>query len=403
MLLRSTAPSPTRAALGWPYPPFQIPAPIMAAWDARAAGGRRQDEWRRTFASYAQLYPQQAAEFERRLRGQLPRSWTGTIEATLAAALAKGETVATRKASQLALEALTAAVPELLGGSADLTGSNLTKTSATAPLRTDGEFSFGRYINYGVREFGMSAIANGIALHGGYIPYVGTFLTFSDYSRNALRMAALMKLRVAFVFTHDSIGLGEDGPTHQSVEHAASLRLIPGMDLWRPCDTVESAVAWAAALERKEGPTSLLLTRQNVPFQKRDAHTVSAIRRGGYVLADAQEPKAVIVATGSEVQLAVGAKQKLAEEGISVRVVSMPCTSTFDRQPPMYRDVVLIPTLPKVAVEAGVSDTWRKYVGLEGAVVGIDRYGESAPGAKLFEHFGFTVDNVVKAVKSVLK
>jgi transketolase len=254
-----------------------------------------------------------------------------------------------------------------------------------------------------VREFGMSAVMNGLALHGGIIPYGGTFLTFSDYSRNALRMAALMKIRSIFVFTHDSIGLGEDGPTHQSVEHAAALRLIPGMDVWRPCDPVEAAVAWMAAIERKDGPTSLLFTRQNVPFQKRDAHTVSAIRRGGYVLADAQEPKAVIVATGSEVQLAMGAKQKLAEEGISVRVVSMPCTSTFDRQPPMYRDVVLIPTLPKVAVEAGVSDYWRKYVGLEGAVVGIDRYGESAPGAKLFEYFGFTVDNVVKAVKSILK
>jgi len=244
---------------------------------------------------------------------------------------------------------------------------------------------------------------NGLALHGGIIPYGGTFLTFSDYSRNALRMAALMKIRSIFVFTHDSIGLGEDGPTHQSIEHAAALRLIPGMDVWRPCDPVEAALAWMAAIERKDGPTSLLFTRQSVPFQKRDAHTVSAIRRGGYVLADAQEPKVIILATGSEVQLALGAKQKLAEEGIPVRVVSMPCTSTFDRQPPMYRDVVLIPTLPKVAVEAGVSDYWRKYVGPEGAVVGIDRYGESAPGAKLFEHFGFTVENVVNAVRSVLK
>jgi len=249
----------------------------------------------------------------------------------------------------------------------------------------------------------MSAVMNGIALHGGLIPYGGTFLTFSDYSRNALRMAALMKIRSIFVFTHDSIGLGEDGPTHQSVEHAAALRIIPGMDVWRPCDTVESAVAWIAALERKNGPSSLLFTRQSVPFQKRDPHTVSAIRRGGYILADAQDPKAVIVATGSEVQLALGAKQKLGEEGVAVRVVSMPCTSVFDAQPPMYRDVVLIPTLPKVAVEAGVSDFWRKYVGLDGAVVGIDRYGESAPGAKLFQHFGFTVENVVKAVKGVLK
>jgi transketolase len=261
----------------------------------------------------------------------------------------------------------------------------------------------GSYIFYGVREFGMSAVMNGIALHGGLIPYGGTFLTFSDYSRNALRMAALMRIRSIFVFTHDSIGLGEDGPTHQSIEHAAALRAIPGMDVWRPCDTVESALSWIAAVERGDGPSSLLFTRQNVPFQKRDAHTVTAIRRGGYILADAHEPKAVIVATGSEVHLAIAAKEKLAAEGVAVRVVSMPCTSVFDRQPPMYRDVVLIPTLPKVAVEAGVSDFWRKYVGLDGAVVGIDRYGESAPGAKLFEHFGFTADNVVKAVKSVLK
>jgi transketolase len=253
-----------------------------------------------------------------------------------------------------------------------------------------------------VREFGMSAIMNGLALHGALIPYGGTFLTFSDYSRNALRMAAMMKLRSIFVFTHDSIGLGEDGPTHQSVEHAAALRLIPGMDVWRPCDSVESAAAWIAAIERTDGPTALLFTRQNVPFQNRDAHAIAAIWRGGYVLSDAQEPKAVIVATGSEVQLAIGAQRELAKEGIPVRVVSMPCTSVFDRQPPMYRDAVLIPTLRKVAVEAGVSDYWRKYVGLEGAVVGIDRYGESAPGGKLFEYFGFTVEKVVKAVKSVL-
>jgi transketolase len=249
----------------------------------------------------------------------------------------------------------------------------------------------------------MSAVMNGIALHGGYIPYGGTFLTFSDYARNAVRLACLMNQRVILVYTHDSIGLGEDGPTHQPVEHASTLRLIPGMDVWRPCDTVEAAVAWIAAVERKDGPSSLLFTRQNVPFHKRDPHIVSAIRRGGYILADAQAPKAVIVATGSEVQLAVAAKQKLAEDGIAVRVVSMPCTSLFDRQPPMYRDVVLIPTLPKVAVEAGISDFWRKYVGLEGAVVGLDRYGESAPGAMLLEYFGFTTDRVVKAVKSVLK
>jgi transketolase len=288
----------------------------------------------------------------------------------------------------------------LVGGSADLTGSNLTQWSGSKTIGRDGG---GNYLFYGVREFGMSAVMNGLALHGGVIPYGGTFLTFSDYSRNALRMAALMRIRSIFVFTHDSIGLGEDGPTHQSIEHAAALRAIPNMDVWRPCDPVESAAAWIAAIERGDGPSSLLFTRQAVPFQMRDAQSVAAIRRGGYILADAHEPKAVIVATGSEVQLAVSAKQKLAEEGVAVRVVSMPCTSVFDRQTPMYRDVVLIPTLPKVAVEAGVSDYWRKYVGLDGAVVGIDRYGESAPGPKLFEYFGFTTDNVVKAVKSVLK
>ena len=313
----------------------------------------------------------------------------------------KAETIATRKASQNAIEGLAPVLPEFLGGSADLTGSNLTLWSASKVL---GKTGGGNYIHYGVREFGMSAVMNGLALHGGIIPYGGTFLTFSDYSRNALRMAALMKIRSIFVFTHDSIGLGEDGPTHQSVEHAAALRLIPNLDVWRPCDTVESAAAWIAAVERSDGPAALLFTRQNVPFQKRDAHTVTAIRRGGYVLAGragARRPSSS--PPDRRFSWPLGAKRKLAEEGVSVRVVSMPCTSLFDRQPPMYRDVVLIPTLPKIAVEAGVSDFWRKYVGLEGAVVGIDRYGESAPGAKLFEHFGFTVDNVVKAVKSVLK
>jgi len=333
------------------------------------------------------------------MAGELPALWKDHCTAFLEKINAKAETVATRKASQSTLEGLAPTLPELIGGSADLTGSNLTLWSGSKPVGREGG---GNYIYYGVREFGMSAIMNGLALHGGIIPYGGTFLTFSDYSRNALRMAALMRIRTIFVFTHDSIGLGEDGPTHQSVEHAATLRLIPGMDVWRPCDTVESAAAWIAAIERGDGPTSLLFTRQNVPFQKRDAHTIAAIRRGGYVLSDAQEPKAVIIAAGSEVQLALDAKKKLGEEGVAVRVVSMPCTAVFDRQPPMYKDIVLIPTLPRVAVEAGVSDYWRKYVGLEGAVVGIDRYGESAPGAKLFEYFGFTVDNVVKAVKSVL-
>jgi len=390
----------TRIAIGWNYPPFEVPRHVYEGWDAKKRGAELERSWNEKLAGYAKAHPQLAAEFRRRMAGELPSIWSAHCAGLLEAVNAKAEAIATRKASQNTIEGLAPILSELVGGSADLAGSNLTLWSGSKAV---GKSGGGNYIYYGVREFGMSAVMNGLALHGGIIPYGGTFLTFSDYSRNALRMAALMKLRSIFVFTHDSIGLGEDGPTHQSVEHAAALRLIPNLDVWRPCDTVESAVAWIAAVERMDGPAALLFTRQNVPFQKRDAHTVSAIRRGGYVLADAQEPKAVIVATGSEVQLALGAKQKLAEEGISIRVVSMPCTSVFDRQPPMYKDVVLIPTLPKVAVEAGVADTWRKYVGLDGAVVGIDRYGESAPGAKLFEYFGFTVGNVVSAVRSVLK
>jgi transketolase len=389
----------TRDAIGWPYPPFEVPREIYEAWDARERGATLERAWEEKFAAYEKAHPQLAREFRRRQAGKLPGDWKDRCAVLLDKIGSKAESIATRKASQNALEGLAAVLPELVGGSADLTGSNLTQWSGS---KTVGREGGGNYIYYGVREFGMSAIMNGLALHGALIPYGGTFLTFSDYSRNALRMAALMKVRSIFVFTHDSIGLGEDGPTHQSVEHAAALRLIPGMDVWRPCDSVESAAAWIAAIERTDGPTALLFTRQNVPFQKRDAHTIAAIRRGGYIISDAQDPKAVIVATGSEVQLAIGAKQELAKEGIPVRVVSMPCTSAFDRQPPMYRDAVLIPTLRRVAVEAGVSDYWRKYVGLEGAVVGIDRYGESAPGGKLFEYFGFTVERVVKAVKSVL-
>jgi transketolase len=389
----------TRAAIGWRYPPFEVPQHIYDGWDAKKRGAALERAWNDKFAAYEKAQPELAREFRRRVTGELPANWSTHCQVLLEKIIAKAESIATRKASQNAIEGLAPVLPEWVGGSADLTGSNLTLWSGSKPVGREGG---GNYIYYGVREFGMSAVMNGLALHGGIIPYGGTFLTFSDYSRNALRMAALMKIRSIFVFTHDSIGLGEDGPTHQSIEHAAALRLIPGMDVWRPCDTVESAAAWIAAIERKDGPTSLLFTRQNVPFQKRDAHTITAIRRGAYVLSDTQEPKAVLIATGSEVQLAMGAKQKLAEEGVAVRVVSMPCTSVFDRQPPMYRDIVLIPTLPRVAVEAGVSDYWRKYVGLEGAVVGIDRYGESAPGPKLFEYFGFTVENVVKAVKSVL-
>jgi transketolase len=390
----------TREAIGWHHPAFEVPRHVYEGWDARGRGAALERTWEGKFAAYEKAHPAQAREFQRRMAGRLPDAWSAHCRGLLERTAARAESIATRKASQNAIEGLATILPELVGGSADLTGSNLTQWSGSKTIGRDGG---GNYLFYGVREFGMSAVMNGLALHGGVIPYGGTFLTFSDYSRNALRMAALMRIRSIFVFTHDSIGLGEDGPTHQSIEHAAALRAIPNMEVWRPCDPVESAAAWIAAIERGDGPSSLLFTRQAVPFQMRDAQSVAAIRRGGYILADAHEPKAVIVATGSEVQLAVSAKQKLAEEGVAVRVVSMPCTSVFDRQTPMYRDVVLIPTLPKVAVEAGVSDYWRKYVGLDGAVVGIDRYGESAPGPKLFEYFGFTTDNVVKAVKSVLK
>jgi transketolase len=330
----------------------------------------------------------------------LPAAFAEAGAALIRAQAAKAESVATRKASQQALEALAPTLPELIGGAADLTGSVLTNWSGS---RTVTAGTPGNYIYFGVREFAMSAIANGLALHGGFIPYVGTFLTFSDYARNALRLAALMKLRTIFVYTHDSIGLGEDGPTHQPIEHAAALRLIPGMELWRPCDTVESAVAWIRAIERADGPTCLLFTRQGVPFQRRDEAQIEAIRRGGYVLADWPDERtarrAVIIATGSEVALAIGAREALAAEGFAVRVVSLPCTSVFDRQDDAYRERVLPAGVVRVAVEAGVSDYWRKYVGLEGAVVGIDTFGESAPAGALFKHFGFTVENLVATVK----
>jgi transketolase len=341
------------------------------------------------------------------MSGTLPTDFAAMADAFIAAQSAKGESIATRKASQQAIEALAPRLPELIGGSADLTGSVFTNWSGTVVATAT---TSGNYVNYGVREFAMSAIANGLALHGGFIPYVGTFLTFSDYSRNALRMAALMKLRSIFVFTHDSIGLGEDGPTHQSVEHAASLRLIPGMDLWRPCDTVESAAAWCHALERAHGPTCLLFTRQNVPFMPRDSKALAAVARGGYVLADfgaaAAGKRVVVIATGSEVGLAMGAREVLGRESIDVRVVSMPCTSLFDRQDAGYRASVLPRDVPRVAVEAGVTDGWRKYVGAAddptAGVVGIDTFGESAPAGALFKHFGFTVDNVVAAIRRVL-
>jgi transketolase len=395
----------TRAHIGWNHSPFVVPPAVYAAWDARPRGARMQAEWTRRLAHYEVRHPQEAAEFKRRMRGELPAHFAAAVQAAVRAAVDKKETVATRKASQLALEALAEAVPEMIGGSADLTGSNLTQWSKAGSLRTVNGLQPGRHINFGVREFGMSAIANGLALHGGFLPFVGTFLTFADYGRNALRMAALMKQRVAFVFTHDSIGLGEDGPTHQAVEQASSLRLIPNMDVWRPCDTVESIAAWAAAIERRDGPTSLLFSRQAVPFL-RTATDLEAIRRGAYVFSEAPggagKARAVIIATGSEVPLAVQAQQQLAGQGVAVRVVSMPSTTVFDRQSVQYKAAVLPEGVPRVAVEAGVTDFWWKYVRGTGAVLGVDRYGESAPAAAVYRHFGLTAENLAAVVCRVI-
>ena len=410
----------TRTALGWSHPPFDLPKVAYEQWDAKARGKTAQADWSKRFAAYREARPELAAEFERRMKGELPRNFAQVIVDAAVSAHAKAETVASRKASQLTLEAFTAALPEMLGGSADLTGSNLTNTKSTPALRfdqagnvklsDDGNASenaprrIGRHINYGVREFGMAAIMNGIALHGGYIPYGGTFLTFSDYSRNAIRMAALMKRRVVHVFTHDSIGLGEDGPTHQSIEHAASLRLIPNLDVWRPCDTAETAVAWAVALQNVNRPTALLLSRQNLPYAPKAG--LEDISKGGYVLAEPGEvgvnkkPQAVIIATGSEVQLALKAQEQLAQQNIAVRVVSMPSTTAFDRQSAAYKVSVLPAGIPRIAVEMGVTDGWWKY-GCA-AVVGIDTYGESAPDSVLFKHFGFTPENVADTVRKVL-
>jgi transketolase len=399
----------TRARLDWHWPPFEIAPEVYADWDAKAKGALQETGWNRRFAAYAEAHPQLAAAFERRSAGQLPVDFDATAQKLIEALHQKAETAATRKASQIALETLTAALPELLGGSADLTGSNLTNTASTPALRFDeqggivktAEGQIGRHINYGVREFGMAAIMNGVALHGGYIPYGGTFLTFSDYSRNAIRMAALMKQRVVHVFTHDSIGVGEDGPTHQPIEHAASLRLIAGLDVWRPADTAETAVAWTSALAQRQRPSALLLSRQNLPYlPKADC---SAIARGGYVLRDApqgKKPRAVIIATGSEVHLALAAQDLLASKNIATRVVSMPSTSVFDRQGAAWWKQVLPPGVPRVAVEAGVTAGWWKY-GCA-AVIGIDRYGESAPAGELFALFGLTAENVVDTVITVL-
>ncbi|WP_292936415.1 transketolase [Noviherbaspirillum sp.] len=389
----------TRAALGWNFQPFEIPADVYAAWDAKASGQKLEGEWSELFKAYDERYPQEAGELLRRMKGELPGKLNDAIDAYIAACVEKKENIATRKASQNAIQALAPVLPEFLGGSADLTGSNLTNWKECVPVRADHA---GNHINYGVREFGMSAVMNGIALHGGYIPFGGTFLTFSDYSRNALRMAALMKIRSIFVFTHDSIGLGEDGPTHQSVEHVSSLRLIPNLENWRPCDTVESAIAWKHAVARRHGPTTLIFSRQNLPYMERTPEQILAINRGGYVLRDAPDARAVLIATGSEVELVVKAADELAKQGTPVRVVSMPCTDLFDRQDAAYKQSVLPKGLPRVAVEAGVTDFWYKYVGLEGAVVGIDTFGESAPAGVLFKHFGFTTENVIAKVKSVL-
>ena len=402
----------TRAALGWSHPPFEVPADIYAAWNAKKAGAEAEAEWDTAFAAYSAAHPELAAELTRRMAGELPANFAETAADAVAAAHDKAETVASRKASQLALETFTAALPELLGGSADLTGSNLTNTKSTPSLRftADGavvrteDGHLGRHINYGVREFGMAAIMNGVALHGGFIPYGGTFLTFSDYSRNAIRMAALMKRRVIHVFTHDSIGLGEDGPTHQSVEHAASLRLIPGLDVWRPADTVETTVAWTMALVQKNRPSALLLSRQNLPYlPKVDADVIT---QGAYILAEPTEvglkgkAKIVLMATGSEVHLAMQAQEALAKLKIPARVVSVPSTNVFDRQTESYKVQVLPRGIPRVAIEAGVTDGWWKY-GVS-AVVGLDRFGESAPAPALFKLFGFTVENVVAVARKVL-
>jgi transketolase len=391
----------TREKIGWKYPPFEVPAHVYQHWDAKAKGATAEADWEKSFAAYAAAHPELAAEFRRRMANQLPANWTDIAKQAIAATDSKAETVATRKASQLAINALAGKLPEFVGGSADLTGSNLTNWKG-CELFTAGKA--GNYISYGVREFGMAHIMNGMALHGGLLPFGGTFLMFSDYARNAIRMSALMKQRVIYVLSHDSIGLGEDGPTHQPIEHVASLRLIPNMNVWRPCDTVETMVAWLAAVEKQDGPSCLALSRQNLPFIQRDAQKISDIARGGYVLSEAAngKPQAVIIATGSEVELAMQAQGELAGQGVFVRVASLPCTNVFEKQEAAWQAAVLPAGLPRVAVEAGVTDGWYKYVGLQGKVVGIDRFGESAPAGVLFKEFGMTAAAVVSAVASVL-
>jgi transketolase len=396
----------TREQLGWHQPPFEIPADIYAGWDAKAAGAKREQDWNAALDAYAKAHPELAAEFKRRLAGELPVDWTDKAQAYIAKLQAEGPEVASRKASQMALDAFGPLLPELIGGSADLAGSNLTKWKGSKDAGNgDSSGGQGNYLYYGVREFGMTAIANGLALHGGFIPYDATFLVFSDYARNAVRMSALIPAHAIHVYTHDSIGLGEDGPTHQPVEHLASLRLIPNNQVWRPCDAVESAVSWKVAIERKGNPACLVFSRQNLKHQQRSEQQVASIERGAYVLSDPAGAsfKAIIVATGSEVELAMEAARTLAQQDVLVRVVSMPCTEVFDEQPLEYREGILPSWCrARVAVEAASADYWRKYVGLDGEVIGMTSFGASAPAPQLFEHFGFTVAHVVDAVKRVI-
>jgi transketolase len=391
----------TRENLGWSHAPFEIPAEVYEGWDAKEIGAKVEGDWNDRFENYRSEFPELAAEFERRMSGELPRDWAEKSAAFVAKVNEKGETIASRKASQNTLNGYGPVLPELLGGSADLAGSNLTLWSGCRDVCAPGHN--GNYVYYGVREFGMSAIMNGVAVHGGFIPYGATFLMFSEYARNALRMAALMKIPSIFVYTHDSIGLGEDGPTHQPVEQTATLRMIPNMQVWRPSDAVESAVAWKAAIERKDGPSTLIFSRQNLMHVSRTADQIAAIEKGGYVLRDcAGTPDAILIATGSEIELAVKAQEALAEKGKNVRVVSVPSTNVFEAQSQAYKDSVLPPSVTRrVAVEAGVTDGWYKYVGFGGKIVGLDRFGESAPAGELFKEFGFTVENVVKAVEGL--
>jgi transketolase len=390
-----------RETIGWKHPPFSIPAEVYQGWDAKEQGGKDEAEWQQKFKSYCQEFPELGKELERRLNGDMPADWQKQAMDFVNSVNDKAEKIASRKASQNDLNGFGPLLPELIGGSADLAGSNLTIWSGSKNIKEEHD---GNYIHFGVREFGMAAIMNGMVLYGGFIPYGATFLMFSEYARNALRMAALMKIQGIYVFTHDSIGLGEDGPTHQPVEQAATLRMIPNMHVWRPCDAVESAMAWKFSLERKNGPSSLLFSRQGLPHQNRDAKQIEAISQGGYILADspAGKPAAIIIACGSEVELAIDAAKELNKNGKNIRVVSMPCPNIFDQQSASYREEVLPAGVPRLAVEAGVTDYWRKYVGLNGKVIGLDRFGESAPADELFKEFGFTTDNVVKQVSELL-